>query len=129
MRKSQAGACRSIEGLARVLDHGNAILKPAIPFVPKRCLEMRDMLKASDLGEAVLGIERGVPRQMAEGCQRDELKAEVLRSRTRVKEEPCSDAPATKARPQIHLANVQAGRKPFADDKAYRSGRSALCYP
>ena len=129
MRRPQSGACRSIEGLARVLDHGNAILKPAIPFVPKRRLEMRDLLKASDLGEAVLGIERGVPTQMAECCERDELKAEVLRSCTCLREELCSDAFATKTWPNIHLSYVQARGEPFAEDKAHNSSRITFCDP
>ena len=118
-----------MEGLGRILDHGNAILKPAIPFVPKRCLEMRDLLKASDLGEAVLGIERGVPTQMAECCERDELKAEALRSCTGLREESCSDAFATKAWPNIHLCYVQARGEPFAEDKAHNSSRITFCDP
>src|SRR6266705_2200204 len=104
-RRPQAEAC-PLDGrvLGRILDHGNAILKPAIPFVPKRCLEMRDLLKASDLGEAVLGIERGVPTQMAECCERDVLKGEVLRSCTGLREEL--------KRPVLCQARLRRGPKP-----------------
>src|SRR5205823_5951395 len=47
------------------------------------------------------------PREMAECCERDELKAEVPRCRTHMQEEPRSDASVTKTRPNIHLTNVQ----------------------
>lgn len=96
------------EGLGRTLDHGDAVVEAEIAFVAQRRSQVRERREVFDEGEALPGIERRVPWQVADRCERDGLKAEALGSGTGVREQPRSDTPATEAWPDIHFSDVQA---------------------